>query len=183
MKKRILISQVTALVMLIIAKPDDWRFFLAGLILFILGQAVRLLSSACIVKSKTLTTNGPYAAARNPLYLGTFIMTLGFILTLSSPNDLARTIIVWLFAIVAFSWIYRKTILSEEEFLLKTYGEQYSNYKKTVNSIVPKIGSFHNFFDSTVYSMETFKKNKEWRGMTAMIALIVFVAARIYYGF
>ena len=183
MKKRILISQITAILMLIIAKPDNWNFFFAGLILFVIGQTVRLLSSACIVKSKTLTTNGPYAAARNPLYLGTFIMTLGFMLTLYSPNDIARTLIVWVFAIVAFSWIYKKTIFAEEKFLLKTYGKDYENYKKTVNSIIPKLGSFHNFFDSSVYSGETFRKNKEWRGMVAMIALIIFVGARIYYGF
>ena len=169
--------------MLIIAKPDDWRFFFAGLTLFVLGQIVRLLSSACIVKSKTLTMSGPYAAARNPLYLGTFIMTMGFILTLSSPNDLTRTIIVWVFAILAFSWIYTKTILAEEEFLQKTYGEDYTNYKKTVNSIIPKCGSLSNFLDFSVYSKETFRKNKEWRGMVAMIVLIIFVAARIYYGF
>ncbi len=183
MKKRILISQITAIVMLLIAKPDNWSYFIAGLILFVLGQIVRMLSSACIIKSKTLTKTGPYAAARNPLYLGTFIMTLGFMLTLSSPTHQLRTIGVWIFAIVAFSWIYRKTILAEEEFLLETYGQDYATYKKTVNSIIPKLGSLSNFFDSSVYSQETFKKNKEWRGMIAMTSLIIFVAVRIYYGF
>ncbi|MBU2530092.1 MAG: hypothetical protein KKD35_03535, partial [Elusimicrobia bacterium] len=106
-----------------------------------------------------------------------------FMLTLSSPNFPVRTAAVWIIAIVAFSWIYRKTILSEEEFLLKTYGQEYISYRETVNSIIPKLNSLHNFFDSRVYSKETFRKNKEWRGMTAMMGIILFVAARIYYGF
>ena len=183
MKKRILVSQITALLILIISKPDNWMFFFAGLIFFILGQIIRLLSSACIVKSKTLTKNGPYAAARNPLYLGTFIMTLGFILTVSSPNHPTKTFIVWILASVAFSLIYRKQIFFEEGFLLKTYGPEYENYKKTVNSIIPKLGSLSNFWDFNVYSLQTFKKNKEWRGMIAATAIIILVAARIHYGF
>ncbi|MCG2725576.1 MAG: isoprenylcysteine carboxylmethyltransferase family protein [Elusimicrobia bacterium] len=183
MKKRILISQIIALLILMIAKPDNWIFFFAGLTLFILGQIIRLLSSACIIKSKTLTKSGPYAAARNPLYFGTFIMTLGFMLTLSTPNHPAKTVIVWVLAIVSFSFIYKKQILSEEKFLLKMYGKEYLDYKKTVNSIIPKLGSLRNFWDLNVYSRQTFKKNKEWRGMAAMTVIIVLVAIRVYYGF
>ena len=86
MKKRILVSQIATLVLLIAARPESWPLFWAGLAVIVLGQAVRLAASAAIVKSKTLTVTGPYAAVRNPLYLGTMLMTAGLLLTLPRPR-------------------------------------------------------------------------------------------------
>jgi len=183
MKKRILISQIATLVLLLAARPESWKLFWAGLAIITLGQAVRLAASAAIVKSKTLTTSGPYSAVRNPLYLGTMLMTAGLVTMLSAPSRPLLTAGVWAFAVSAFGWIYYVTIKAEEAFLLGAYRNDFKAYMGSVPAILPGFRGLAGFFDATAYSREVFVKNKEWRGMSAALALAAFVAARIKYGF
>ncbi|MDD5207949.1 MAG: methyltransferase [Elusimicrobiales bacterium] len=183
MKKRILVSQIVTLVLLIAARPESWTLYWAGLAVMALGQAVRLAASAAIVKSKTLTVTGPYAAVRNPLYLGTMAMTAGLLVMLSSPSRPLLTAAIWLFAAAAFGWIYYVTIKAEEVYLLSIYGADFEKYMAAAPAILPCPRGLAGFFDVSAYSGEVFRKNKEWRGMTAALALAIFVAARIKYGF
>ena len=180
MKKRILVSQLVTLALLIAARPESWPLFWAGLFVMALGQTVRLAASAAIVKSKTLTVTGPYAAVRNPLYLGTMVMTAGLLIMLSSPSRPLLTAGLWAFAAAAFGWIYYVTIKAEEVFLLSVYGEEFERYKAAAPAILPTPRGLAGFFDLASYSAEVFLKNKEWRGMSAAFALAAFVAAHIY---
>lgn len=182
MKKRILISQIATLVLLFAAKPESWGFFIAGLALMSLGQAVRIAASAAIVKSETLTTSGPYAAVRNPLYLGTMLMTGGLVTMLTAPARPLLSAGLWLFAVASFGWIYYVTIKREEEFLLGIYGKVFENYVASVPCLLPVKG-LSGFFNSAAYSRGIFARNKEWRGITAAVALAAFIALRINYGF
>ncbi|OGS14906.1 MAG: hypothetical protein A2234_10805 [Elusimicrobia bacterium RIFOXYA2_FULL_58_8] len=111
-------------------------------------------------------------------------MTAGLLTMLSSPSDLPRTAVLWGFAVASFGWIYTVTIRREEEFLSKTYGEEFRNYITAVPCICPCAG-LTGFFDTTAYSREVFLKNKEWRGISAALALVVFAGLRIKfkYGF
>lgn len=183
MKKRILVSQIATLLLLIAARPESWPLFRGGLAVIALGQAVRLAASAAIVKSRTLTVAGPYSAVRNPLYLGTMLMTAGLLLTLSAPSRPLLTAGIWIFAAAAFGWIYYVTIKAEEVYLLSVYGAEFEKYMAAVPAILPSPRGLAGFFYLSAYSGEVFRKNKEWRGMSAAFALAVFVAARIKYGF
>lgn len=183
MKKRILVSQIVTLLLLVAARPESWPLFWAGLAVMALGQAIRLAASAAIVKSKTLTTTGPYAAVRNPLYLGTMVMTAGLMIMLSSPSRPLLTAGLWAAAAASFGWIYYVTIKAEEEFLFSVYGEDFNKYKRAAPAILPGPAGLAGFFDLAAYSAEVFRKNKEWRGMSAAAALTLLVAARIRYGF
>ncbi len=183
MKKRILVSQIITLLLLVVTRPESWLLFWAGLALMALGQGVRLAASAAIVKSKTLTTTGPYAAVRNPLYLGTMVMTAGLMIMLSAPSRPLLTAGAWAFAAAAFGWIYYVTIKAEEAFLLSVYGEEFNKYKTAAPALLPCPRGLAGFFESSAYSAEVFRRNKEWRGLSAAAALALLVAARIKYGF
>lgn len=183
MKKRILVSQIVTLALLIAARPESWTLFLLGAALMLLGQAVRLAASAAIVKSKTLTTTGPYSAVRNPLYLGTMLMTAGLITMLSAPSRPLLTAGIWAAGVAAFGWIYYVTIKAEEVFLQATYGKDFEAYKAAAPAILPCPRGLAGFFDTSAYSKEVFINNKEWRGLSAALALAALVAARIKYGF
>jgi len=183
MKNRMLISYIVTLLLLVFAKPQSWELFWAGLAVMALGQAVRLAASAAIVKSKTLTVTGPYAAVRNPLYLGTMLMTAGLMLMLSAPSRPLLTAGLWLFAAAAFGWIYYVTIKAEEAFLLSVYGADFEKYKGEAPAILPCLRGAAGFFDLAAYSSEVFRKNKEWRGLSATVLLAALTAARIHYGF
>ncbi len=183
MKKRILVSQIVTLALLAASRPESWSLFWTGLSVMALGQLIRLAASAAIVKSKTLTTTGPYAAVRNPLYLGTMVMTAGLLIMLSAPSRPLLTAGLWLFAAAAFGWIYYVTIKAEEDFLFSVYGEDFRKYKESSPALLPTPFGLAGFFDLSAYSAEVFLRNKEWRGMGAAAALALFVAARLKYGF
>lgn len=183
MKKRILVSQVIAVIVIILADPASWKLFAAGVSVMALGQLIRLLASSAIVKSKALTVSGPYSVVRNPLYLGTAIMVLGLLITLSNPQSPLRTALAWLIMTGSFTFIYRVQIKAEEEFLLSVYGAEFERYKLRVNAILPRFGTLPGFLDAGACSREVFRKNKEWRGVFGMVALTAIVAARIHCGF
>src|SRR5437879_845220 len=53
---------------------------IAGISLIIVGIVIRALASGHVKKNEELTTSGPYAYTRNPLYLGSLILAAGFVL-------------------------------------------------------------------------------------------------------
>jgi protein-S-isoprenylcysteine O-methyltransferase Ste14 len=53
------------------------RLVIGGIIAFA-GVLIRAWSTGHIVKNQVLTTTGPYAHTRNPLYVGSFLLALGF---------------------------------------------------------------------------------------------------------
>jgi len=75
-----------------------------------------------------LKTHGLYKISRNPMYLGFNLLTI------SAMIYMLNLIIVLLgvYSIV----IYHLIIIGEEGFLVKRFGTDYSNYKKTVRRYI-----------------------------------------------
>lgn len=53
---------------------------LLGFPLVILGESLRVWATGHLQKNQKVTTSGPYAYVKNPLYLGTFLLMVGFCL-------------------------------------------------------------------------------------------------------
>ena len=183
MKKRVFISMVLTVAALAVSRPDSLAFFWAGAAVMGLGQLIRLAASAAIVKSKTLTMRGPYAVVRNPLYLGTLVMTAGMLIAMTSAARPALTALLWAGVGVSFAWIYRVTIKAEEQFLRTTYGQAFEDYCKAVPAILACPCTFGGFFDTEAYSREVFLKNKEWRGFSGLTAILVILYLKLHYGY
>src|SRR5271170_2545189 len=60
-----------------LARPA-WRSMALGLIGVVPGLFIRALASGHVRKNEALATSGPYAYTRNPLYLGSLLMGIGF---------------------------------------------------------------------------------------------------------
>src|ERR1700688_498259 len=60
-----------------LARPSWWSMGL-GAVLILTGLLIRMLASGYVRKNETLATSGPYTYTRNPLYLGSLLMGLGF---------------------------------------------------------------------------------------------------------
>ena len=73
---------------------------------------------------------GPYAYVRNPMYIGGFILLVGFGLFHSSVSILLLSIILLLL-------FHLFVILVEEPTLERTFGESYMEYKKRINRWIP----------------------------------------------
>jgi protein-S-isoprenylcysteine O-methyltransferase Ste14 len=130
-RRRTFITLAAVLPMLIVAQPTA-AWYLAGLGLVLAGVAIRLISSGYITKAVKLTTNGPFALARHPLYLGGLLIAGGFC---------AMTGAWYPFPLIAilYASVYWPTIEFEERFLAERFGESYRAYCRTVPRFLPRL--------------------------------------------
>lgn len=112
-----------------------------GVIIAIIGELIRFFVAGFAkektsgrgmrIEANSLVNFGLYSLVRNPLYLGNFLIFLGFLMF--SGNlifILLGTIIFWVY--------YYYIVLAEENFLLKKFGKAYEEYKNKVPRFFPK---------------------------------------------
>ncbi|MGC9070176.1 MAG: methyltransferase family protein [Elusimicrobiales bacterium] len=177
-KKRIFITEVFLIVLVLFFKPVYLMLFILGLIFVLSGIILRLTSSMCIRKNKILSTKGPYSLCRNPLYLGSFLIFIGVMIQVSSLN--LKTILMWVLYPLVFIYIYINQINMEEKKLCEKFGDEYIEYKKNTPCIIPnKISSLLDIFDWKNYSLQAFIKNKEYKTLILIIFLEIFFYLRL----
>jgi protein-S-isoprenylcysteine O-methyltransferase Ste14 len=79
-----------------------------------------------------LVTHGIYRYSRNPIYVGTFLCTSGFLVLV--PTWISLTLLV--LTITRVRWQVRQ----EEAYLIRTYGDAYRAYAREVGRFVPGLG-------------------------------------------
>ncbi len=134
---------------------------IVGFILVLLGVSVRLIASATLVKDKELVTHGIYSMTRNPLYLGSSLIALGFASMSSSLWILAACIFVLM-------PLYIRMISIEEKYLTKLFPGSYPAYLKSAPKFTPdlsKIGGIPGTLDKSLV-----KRNEE---LTTTILFII----------
>jgi protein-S-isoprenylcysteine O-methyltransferase Ste14 len=130
---RVPLGFLFAAIFLFFARPSPLSLAIGGVIA-VLGLLIRAWSSGHIRKNQELAVSGPYALTRNPLYLGSFILGLGF--TIASG--------VWwlgLLFIALFLGIYLPVMRVEAEDLKAIFGEQYLDYSRQVPLFFPRLGA------------------------------------------
>lgn len=123
------------------------KSWLVGSVISLLGELIRiwgvayagsLTRTTTSVKASQLITEGPFAYVRNPLYIGNILIYLGFgIITLALFPYLQIAALIW------FVFQYTLIISLEEDFLENKFGNQYSDYKKHVPRIFPRLFGFN----------------------------------------
>ena len=83
---RVRLGYFLAVIMLLLARPTPQSILIGGLI-GLLGLAVRAYAAGYLHKQEILTTTGPYAYTRNPLYFGSSFLALGAVM--------AHTVLDW----------------------------------------------------------------------------------------
>ena len=119
----------------ILEEPWIWPFRIAGVALILIGAFVWYMGALGSgmdenISDNKLKTDGVYAWVRNPMYSGIWILNIGVILMWHNAWLLLTPVINWLIMTIAL-------INTEEKWLLKLYGEEYSQYKKRVNRCIP----------------------------------------------
>src|SRR5438309_11312194 len=112
---RVPLGFVFALVYFWLARPS-WRSIAVGAVLVVPGRLLRALASGHVRKNEALATSGPYAYTRNPLYLGSLLIGVGFAVA-------ARSWWVGVALVVMFFAIYVPVIRDEEVFLRQKFPE------------------------------------------------------------
>ncbi len=90
------------------------------------------------VTAPALTTAGPYAYVRNPLYVGNFVTALGFTIAFTggvSPSKRALLAVVGLGTMLG---VYAAIVPLEEAYLRETFGDAFEAYVARVPRLVPR---------------------------------------------
>jgi protein-S-isoprenylcysteine O-methyltransferase Ste14 len=130
-KLRFFITYPFGLFVLFFCSPTDFSFSI-GIWFIALGLIIRVWANGYVIKTNKLTTSGPYAFMRHPLYLGTMLLALGFSIMLN-------TYYAGAIFIIAMAMVYYRTIKNEERALIERYKDAYLDYKKNVPAVMPGI--------------------------------------------
>lgn len=150
-----------------LAKPS-WQSLALGSILIVPGLLIRALASGHVRKNEALATTGPYAYTRNPLYLGSLLIGIGFAIS-------ARSWWVGAILVVMFFAIYVPVIRDEEKFLREKFRD-FDDYARRVPRMFPRLTAAASAHDEGGFSMGLYLKHREWNaliGAGAIVAVLV----------
>ena len=148
-----------------LARPT-WTAIAAGAVISATGVWLRAIASGHVKKNAELTTTGPYAYTRNPLYLGSLIIAAGFAVA-------ARSWWVVVVMVLLFVAIYVPVIRSEERFLRSTF-PNFDDYCRRVPQLIPRIRAASSPAGS--FSRQLYLQHREYNaaiGTTAMLLALV----------
>ncbi len=157
------------------ARPG-WAWIAAGAVLIAAGLLLRARASGHIRKNVGVTTTGPYAYTRNPLYLGSLFIAAGFLIAARNPW-------IALAAVLMFLFIYVPVIRAEEQYLMSTFPE-YSEYAASVPRLLPRwpVRSQTASAGNEQFSRQLYMKHREYNAllgsalmMSALILKMVLV--------
>jgi protein-S-isoprenylcysteine O-methyltransferase Ste14 len=121
---------------ILIVPPPRAAGFVVALPLIVLGGGLRAWGAGHLVKNDQLTTTGPYAYLRHPLYLGTILIATGFGVWAGGWLSLGVLGLLWPW--FAFRYFPRKE-RSESLRLEAAYGDQFVRYRNEVPALWPRL--------------------------------------------
>src|ERR1700691_3378521 len=146
-----------------LARPTG-RSMVLGVAVVVPGLLIRALASGHVRKNESLATSGPYAYTRNPLYLGSLLMGVGFALA-------ARSWWVGIALVVMFLAIYMPVIRDEEAFLRQKFAE-FDEYARRVPRMLPRFSRSVYGKDSGGFSLELYLKHREYNALLGTLAMV-----------
>ncbi len=149
-----------------LAKPTVLSLMIGSVLVFC-GEAIRIWASGHLWRNKELTTSGPYAHVRDPLYLGRLFLLVGFCV-MGWGFDWILLIIG--LAVFFFQYMPRKH-RKEMARLERLFGQEYQDYSKEVKSLVPRIKPYSKATKRPWQFSLFWKVNREQYLMTGIILL------------
>ncbi len=158
---------------LVFAKPQLWTLIVGGL-MALPGLALRAWSSGHLRKNDALATGGPYAFTRNPLYLGSFIMGVGF--TVAAGRWWLAIIFVTLFL-----GIYVPVMRVESATLTELFGKKYRRYAEAVPLFFPRPWAYLKGTTDKKFDIGLYKRYREYQAALGFAIAWALLAAKYYF--
>jgi protein-S-isoprenylcysteine O-methyltransferase Ste14 len=154
---RVTIGFVCAIAVLWLARPTR-QSLVAGAVVAIIGEAIRVWAAGHLEKGREVTTSGPYAFTRHPLYLGSTIIGVG--LAVACAN--------WIVAVLVLAYLaitLTAAIRTEETHLTEKFGGVYPAYRDG-----------RSVAERRRFSFARAIRNREYRAIAGLLAVIAFLA-------
>lgn len=174
---RVPLGFVVAILFIGLSRPT-WVSLAAGAAVSLIGIWIRALAAGHVRKNAELTTTGPYSYTRNPLYLGSIVIALGF--AIGARAWTSPAFVIALALAVMFTLIYVPVIRSEEEFLRGTFAG-FGDYCKHVPRLLPRLTSAYPE-QKTEWSAAQYQKHREYNAIIGSLLLWGVLVAKIVIG-
>ncbi|HTC93309.1 MAG TPA: isoprenylcysteine carboxylmethyltransferase family protein [Terriglobales bacterium] len=168
---RVPLGFLLAIVYCWLARPRLWSL-IAGACVVLPGVWLRAVASGHVQKNQKITSSGPYAYTRNPLYLGSIVIAVGFALAARS---------IWIVIVLAtlFLLVYVPVIRSEEAYLRSQF-PGYENYAQRVPRLLPRLRPATDLArGEAAFSRELYLKHREYNTLLGVAAMIVALIVKI----
>jgi hypothetical protein len=183
---RVPVGFLMAPLLLIAARPTP-ASLACGSIISILGLGIRAWASGHLKKNQELTTTGPYAHTRNPLYFGTFLLGTGAAISSGALWFAALFITLYLL-------IYVPVMFAEAETISKLFPGDYERYSRNVPLFLPRFSPYRDQTPaetmSQPFSAETktgggfspslYLRYREYRAAIGLAAVYALLAAKLW---
>jgi protein-S-isoprenylcysteine O-methyltransferase Ste14 len=143
-----------------LAQPTSRSLSIGGIIA-VMGEALRLWAAGHLEKGREVTTSGPYAVTRHPLYVGSAVMGAGLIVAADSAVVGA---VVFAYLAVALT----AAIRTEEAHLTEKFGAAYPEYREGRAPGAPRAFSFARAF-----------RNREHRAIAGLALTLAVLAWKV----
>jgi protein-S-isoprenylcysteine O-methyltransferase Ste14 len=172
---RVPLGFVIAPLFLVFAEPT-WTSVAAGAAVAGVGLSMRAWASGHLRKMAELTTSGPYAYTRNPLYFGTLLMIAG--VSIAGGEW-------WLVVMAAgaFLAVYVPVMVAEVETMRALFPQSYDEWAAEVPLFVPRLSPARSVsarpgarFDSSLYV-----RYREYRAALGLVAVLAVLVAKIVF--
>jgi len=132
-----------------LAQPTAQSLWIGGAVA-VAGEAVRIWASGHLEKSSEVTRSGPYRFVRHPLYLGSAIIGVGFMIAARNP---------WVAGLVTAYVVttFMAAMRSEEGHLDEKFSGAYSEYRDGRASTVERS-----------FSWSRLRANEEYRAVAGL---------------
>lgn len=162
---RVRIGYPIAVIYWVFAAPTRQSILVGGIVAAF-GLLIRGLASGHLRKDEQLTTSGPYACTRNPLYLGSALLAAGFVI--GGLSWIAGALVA-----VYFTVFYNAVMRSEENDLREQFGVAFQEYAAHVPLFFPGFGSAKGETPSSAdarFSWARYLHNREYQALVGTIA-------------
>ncbi len=160
--------------LVIFAKPT-LPFFVAGLALVIPGELIRILAAGHLRKNQEVTTTGPYAYVKNPLYLGTLFIMIGYCL-------MARNLYLLIIGLAVFFFYYVPFKKQRESARLQErFGDVWTEYDWAVPDYLPRLSPYSKRGQHP-WRWEVFWDNSEHETAIVVFLMIFLIGLRFWTG-
>ena len=157
---RVTIGFVAGVAALWLAQPT-WQTLAIGGLIALAGEGVRVWAAGHLEKGREVTTSGPYAFTRHPLYVGSSIIGVG--LAVASASAIVAVLVLAYLTITLTA-----AIRTEEQHLTEKFGEAYPDYRAGRAT-----------GESRRFSFGRAKRNREYRAVVGLLVVFVLLTLKI----
>ena len=152
--------------------PPSTLLAVAGVSL--VGLLLRAWAAGHIRKNDALAISGPYSYTRNPLYLGSFLLGLGF--TIGS----GQWVLGVLFALL-FLGIYLPVMRVESGTLAQLFGDDFQRYARSVPLFLPRITPYRTGEAKIAFDRSLYLRYREYRAALGLLIAWGLLVFKAYY--